>query len=329
MYTWVPALFHIDPGGASTPRRSLSRLFAILALIALCAFAASASAQSNGHRILSSSHDGGLDAGPIHVPPRPQMVPLMAAMTQAYPVIGVNADGTNLWPCYGRSPVANVDCPETGNPALPLPRGAMVHGRPAFSWALDNNDILGFGIGNGVGCDAFINGTTGPAGAQYRPCGQVTTFFEDDTNDANDDLLNRIVVTQGLNIIFDSGTVDYGPAGPAVKYPVDVELIYDANFGFWPGAGSGHNNGNCSPDIGYPLTAPTFPGVPYQLAAGNHCDRPQPGKARVHTQTILATPTYTQVDGVKCTKHGVTSPCFTVSWEQKYQIEQDWDIFFW
>ena len=79
----------------------------------------------------------------------------------------------------------------------------------------------------------------------------------------------------------------------------------------------------------YPLTAPTFPGVPYQVAAGSACVRPVPGKATVHTETILATPTYTQVEGDKCTKHGIDGACFTVRWEHKYRIDQDWDIFFW
>jgi hypothetical protein len=256
------------------------------------------------------------------------MVPLQAAMSQAYPVIGANADGSDVWPCYGRN-AGDHDCPTIGDPPVRLPEGAFVTGVPAFSWALKNDDILGFGLGNGTGCDAFINGTTGLAASQYRPCGQLATFFEDDTNDANDDLLQRIVVTQGLEVIYDSGIVDYGPAGPTVKYPVDVELAYDANFGYWPGAKRGPNNGNCVTDIGYPLQAAQFPGFPYEVAAGSTCGRPAPGKARVHTETVLATPAYHEVGGARCTKHNVQSPCFTVTWQRKYQIEQDWDLFFW
>ena len=314
---------------AVAPPHALINVLMGIAMIAWLVFGQAVQAQSHVHRYMTSLNHGGVEGDATHVPPPTRLFPLMAALTQAYPITGANADGSNLWPCYGRSPVANIDCPTVGEPAVPLPRGAMVHGRPAYSWALRNDDILGFGVGNGVGCDAFINGTTGSTGAQYRPCGQITTFFEDDTNDANDDLLNRVVVTQGLNVIFDTGTIDYGPAGPAVKYPVDVELITDANFGYWPGEQGGHNNGNCSPTINYPLTAPTFPGVPYQIAAGSTCARPVPGKARVHTETMLGTPTYTQVEGTKCTKHGIEGPCFTVTWEQKYRIEQDWDIFFW
>jgi len=331
MISWNSPPFQSDPGGARGLRRHLTPILMGVAIIAWIVFAhvAHAQSQSRAHRHMSSLNHGTAATDLSHTPPPTQLFPLMAAFTQAYPTQAVNADGSNLWPCYGRSPVANVDCPTVGNPSLPLPRGAMVHGRPAYSWALNNDDILGFGVGNGVGCDAFINGTTGPFGAAYRPCGSFTTFFEDDTNDANDDLLNRIVVTQGLGVIFDSGTIDYGPAGPSVKYPVDVELIFDANFGYWPGEKGGHNNGNCSPSIGYPLTAPTFPGVPYQVAAGSACVRPVPGLAHVHTETILATPTYTQAGTDKCTKHGIDGECFTVSWEHKYRIDQDWDIFFW
>ena len=55
-------------------------------------------------------------------------------------------------------------------------------GRPAFTWALQNNDIIGFGLGNGTGCDAFTNGTVGQPfepGVLYRPCGQIFTSFEE------------------------------------------------------------------------------------------------------------------------------------------------------
>jgi hypothetical protein len=249
-------------------------------------------------------------------------------MVQGYPVIGANADGSDLWPCFGRTS-GNADCPTIGNPPVPFPAGGIVTGAPAFSWALKNNDILGFGLGNGLGCDAYIDGTTGLPAAQYKPCGQITTFFEDDSNDANDDLLQRIVVTQGFDIIYDTGIVDFGPAGPNVKYPVDVELAYDANFGYWPGAKRGPNNGNCVVDIGYPLAAAQFPGFPYQVAAGSTCGRPRPGKARVHTETALGTPTYHAVAGGACTRHGVASPCYTVTWQRKDQIEQDWDLYFW
>lgn len=316
------------PGGVRACLRWLVRVVTTFALVLTAIAWEPALSQVNGHRNFLATGRADAADGLFQTPPPTRMVPLQAAMTQAYPTIGANADGSDVWPCYGRS-AGNPDCPTIGNPPVPFPRGAFATGVPAFSWALRNDDILGFGLGNGTGCDALINGTTGLAASQYKPCGQITTFFEDDTNDANDDLLQRIVVTQGLKILFDSGIVDFGPAGPSVKYPVDVELSYDANFGYWPGARHGPNNGNCVVDIGYPLQAAQFPGFPYQVAAGSTCDRPEAGKARVHTETVLATPTYHQVMGRKCTDHDVASPCYTVTWQRKYQIEQDWDLFFW
>jgi hypothetical protein len=310
--------------GEPASSRAVAVLLAGLSAAALLC-APTAAAQVNAHRHLFSMN-GATSVVPFDALPPTRMIPLQAAMTQAWPQIGVNADGSDLWPCYGRN-TPNGDCAAAGNPPLPLPEGSFVTGVPAYSWALKNNDIFGFGLGNGIGCDAFVNGTTGISAAEYKPCGQITTFFEDDTNDANDDLLQRIVVTQGLEVIYDSGIVDFGPAGPSVKYPVDVELAYDANFGFWPGAKNGPDNGNCSEDIGYPLAAPAFPGF-YQVAAGSICHRPVPGKARIHTQTVLATPSYTQVTGHRCTAHNVASPCFTTTWEHKFEIVQDWDIFF-
>jgi hypothetical protein len=202
-------------------------------------------------------------------------------------------------------------------------------GRPAYTWALQNNDIIGFGLGNGIGCDALINGTVGQPyqpGVVYKPCGQIFTSFEDDTGDSTDDLLQRVVVRQGANIIYDSGIVDFGPAG-AIKYPVDVVLYSDANFGYWPGALDGPNNGNCSGNIGYPLTAPAFPAASYVVESNSTCQQPVPGPATFITYTELATPQYKQVTGMACTSKGVASPCFTVKWTRRYEIHQDFNIF--
>jgi hypothetical protein len=256
-----------------------------------------------------------------------QLVGLQANFTQAYPTITANADGSDVWPCFGRS--NNPDCASVGNPPVPLPRGGIVMGRPAYTWALQNNDIIGFGLGNGIGCDALINGTVGQPyqpGVVYKPCGQIFTSFEDDTGDSTDDLLQRVVVRQGANIIYDSGIVDFGPAG-AIKYPVDVVLYSDANFGYWPGALDGPNNGNCSGNIGYPLTAPAFPAASYVVESNSTCQQPFPGPATFITYTELATPQYKQVTGMACTSKGVASPCFTVKWTRRYEIHQDFNIF--
>jgi hypothetical protein len=252
-----------------------------------------------------------------------RLVGLQATMTQVYPTIGANADGTDLWPCFGRSS-PNPDCPSAGDPAVQLPVGGMVLGKPAFVWRLQAAGSI-----NGIGCDALTNGTTGPSVSAYKPCGQIATWYEDDSFDSTDDLLQRIVVTQGADrIIYDSGVVDFGPAGPTVKFPVDVILYSDANFGYWPGAAAGPNNGNCSGDFAYPLASPANPGTPYVVEAGTTCAEPVTGPALVSTYTELATPTYKQVTGAACTSKAVASPCYTATWMRTHEIHQDFDLFF-
>lgn len=297
-------------------------------VLALAGLVSPVQAQSTHHRVLISARDESRGL-PLIVPtvtPPPQLVPLQANLTQAYPVIGANADGSDVWPCFGRG--ANEDCATVGNPAVPLPTGSIVMGRPAYTFALQNDNIIGYGLGNGVGCDAFTNGTVGQPyepGVVYRPCAQIFTTFEDDTGDSNDDLLQRVIVKQGNNIIYDSGTVDFGPAGP-IKYPVDVVLYSDANFGYWPGALYGPNNGNCAGSTGYPLSAATFPGF-YVVESNSTCQRPVPGPATFVSITRLATPTYHPVSGTACTTKGVASPCYTTTWSTQYEIHQNFSLF--
>lgn len=281
------------------------------------------------HRLLMSSPRATTNslAQQSGASPPPALISLQAHFTQAYPDITANADGSDVWPCLGNG--KNPDCAMIGNPPVPLPRGGIVMGRPAFTWALQNNNIIGFGLGNGIGCDAFINGTVGQPyqpGVLYQPCGQVLTSYEDDTGDSTDDLLQRVVVRQGDKIIYDTGVVDFGPAGP-IKYPVDVILYTDANFGYWPGAQDGPNNGNCSGNLGYPLTAPSFPSAAYVLASNTTCQQPVAGPATFTTYTELATPEYKQVTGRACTNLGAPSPCYTVKFTRRYLIHQNWDIF--
>jgi len=280
------------------------------------------------HRLMLPSVQANVDAAGKHPDRSPplQLVGLQAHFTQAYPTVAANADGSDVWPCLGRG--NNTDCAMIGNPPVPLPRGGIVMGRPAFTWALQNNNIIGFGLGNGTGCDALTNGTVGQPseGVLYRPCGQIFTSYEDDTGDSTDDLLQRVVVTQGERIIFDSGVVDFGPAGP-IKYPVDVILFSDANFGFWPGAQEGPDNGNCSGNLNYPLTAATFLATGYTLASNSTCQQPVAGPATFTTYTELATPEYERNTGRACTSKGVVSPCFTVKYTRRYRIHQDWRIF--
>jgi hypothetical protein len=148
----------------------LSSVLSILA-VATSFTSQAASASEAHHRLMLPS----AQARKPNTSERLQIVGLQANFTQAYPTIGANADGSDIWPCLGRG--NNSDCATVGNPPVPLPRGGIVIGRPAFTWALQNNDIIGFGLGNGTGCDALTNGTVGQPsqGVLYRPCGQIVT----------------------------------------------------------------------------------------------------------------------------------------------------------
>jgi hypothetical protein len=314
------------PGGLQMKTSRTFQMLASLMLVAFFICGQQALAQANHNRQVRPRRNADKNALRAQITPAPNLYALQAAFTDDYPIIGANADGSDLWPClniYQGIAGSSPDCPTLGNPSIPFPLGGVVIGFAGYVWQLQNTQ----GAGNGFGCDALINGTTGPSGSQYNPCGQIVTWYEDDTNDSTDDLLQRIVVKQGATIIYDSGMVDYGPAGPTVQYPADVILSNDANFGFWPGDGIGPNNGNCSADTGYPLKSAANPGTFYIVEAGSTCQEPVPGLATFTTTTILATPAYTKVTGSACSSKGVPSPCYTVRWTNNYQIRQDWNIF--
>jgi hypothetical protein len=251
---------------------------------------------------------------------------LQAAFTQTYPIIGANADGTDVWPCTGNSTSSgpDPDCPTIGDPSMIFPSNATAIGNPAFVWQLNNTS----GSGNGYGCNALTNGT-GHLGSPYFPCGQIETWYEDDSNDSTDELLYSMTVTQGERIIADSGVVDIGPNTSGGLTPPSDVIIYDPiNFGFGPGDGpaTGPNNGNCTPDFNYPLTVPANPGEEYLVAAGKTCVQPLAGSATITVTTALGVPEYTKVTGAECTSNGVASPCYTVKWIKKYEICLKWNI---
>jgi hypothetical protein len=261
------------------------------------------------------------------VAPPPDLYALQAALTQTYPTIGANADGTDIWPCTGNSSSTgpNPDCPTIGDPSITFPSNATAIGNPAFVWQLKNTA----GFGNGYGCDALINGT-GHLGSPYLPCAQAETWYEDDSNDSTDDLLYVMVITQGDRIIYDSGTVDIGVNTNGGQTPPVDQIIYNPiNFGYGPGdgPGTGPNNGDCVADYNYPLTSPANPGAEYLVAAGKTCVEPIAGWATITVTTALGTPEYTKVTGSGCTSMGVTSPCYTVKWCRKHEILQTWKIF--
>ncbi len=252
----------------------LSGVLVSLTLLTFSACAQPALAQENHrwHKQLVSRRNFDANAAHPSAAPTANLYSLQAAFVQDYPTIGANSDGSDLWPClqsYQGGNGSNSDCATLGNPSIPTPTIAAVLGIPAYVWPLNNTN----GVGNGFGCDALVNGTSGLSESQYIPCGQFETWYEDDTNDSTDDLLQRIVVRQGSTVIYDSGIVDFGPAGPTVKYPVDVILASDSNFGFWSGASVGPNNGNCTADISYPLTSPANPGRTLHSRRQRHLQR--------------------------------------------------------
>jgi hypothetical protein len=155
-----------------------SSTFPVLASIALLAVSICgqpAQAQEKHHRTWSakSAPPRNLEssaASPTATAPPPNLYPIQASFTEDYPTIGANSDGSNLWPClqhYHGADGSSANCPTLRNPSIPFPKIGVVLGKPGYSWHLTNTP----GVGNGLGCDALTNGTTGPFAPQYTPCG--------------------------------------------------------------------------------------------------------------------------------------------------------------
>jgi len=232
---------------------------------------------------------------------------------------GTNTDGSELWPCVGSYSSAsgtseNPDCPTIGDPTQAFPFGGIVIGVPAYQFPL-------------AACNA--TSTSAPA------CASFETWYEDDTGDLTDDLTYSIVATQGSTTIYDSGTLDFG------SNPQDSNgTFYTGGITgpIWNGGTQGQtggvNNGNCIPDINYPLTSNSFPGVPYLIAAGKTCGAAVAGPVTITATTELATPVYTKetkassctpiVNGADGTPVG--PPCYTVKFTKKFEVTQKWTI---
>jgi hypothetical protein len=239
--------------------------------------------------------------------PAPGLYPVTQAFVRSpYPNWTNNSDGTELWPCFGPS----GDCATIGNPAIEF--NGVATGGPFFAWSLAD-------------CDGTTNGTQVPyergetwnpflINSYYVPCGQVNTWYQDFSGDTTDDLLWSAVVTQGGNVIADTGTQDWGPN----PFEGD-EVIFYQDFNFGALGDSGPNNGNCAAN--YNFTGSSIPtSYPFMIAAGKTCVDPVTGPATISVMTTLATPTWT------CkTREGATT-C-TVHYTRKYQIKQEWSIY--
>jgi hypothetical protein len=174
------------------------QMFALLAVVAALVCGPQMLAQDyhrpRSNKIMVSLQKSHSNTVRAQATPVPNSYSLQASFIDDYPIISANADGMDLWPCldlYLGVAGSNPNCPTLGDPLVPFPLGAVVTGFPAFGWPLENTQ----GGGNSFGCDALVNGTTGPLASQYHPCGQIFTSYEDDTNDSTNDLLQRVVVT--------------------------------------------------------------------------------------------------------------------------------------
>jgi hypothetical protein len=305
--------------------RMNTRLFKTLSLIAIVALlvCGQAIAADNSHHYTIKIGPRTTQQDNYELPPANPTANLYAlaqyfgATPQPF---GTNTDGTELWPCVGTYNSAsgtaseNPDCPTIGDPSQGFPFGGIVIGLPAYQFPL-----------------AACNATSTSAAA----CGNIETWYEDDTGDSTDDLTYAVVVTQGANTIAASGTIDYGPnaLGNNGSLGLQVGLFSDWNVGT-QGQTGGINNGPCDGPIWYPLPGPTFPGGPYETPSDKTCVAAVAGAVTITATTELAVPTYTKQTKVSsCTPivNGeggtpVGPPCWTVKYTKKYSVMQKWTI---
>ena len=218
-----------------------------------------------------------------------------------------NGDGSEIWPCFGGGTASNPDCPTVGSPVQPLAADGFVGGVPFYGWPLQFTSGSDF-------CDQ--------ASTADAPCGQVETWYEDDSLDGTDDLLYLLTALQGTKYLSDSGTYDFGPnftgGGPGAV------VVISGDQGFGTMGQTGVNNGNCAASFAYPLAAPAYPGV-YEVSAKKTCSAPTTGLVKFTALTELGTPAYTKVTTVAgCSP--VAPPCYTVKWTIKYKATQTWNI---
>jgi hypothetical protein len=317
-----------------------SRLLTILALVAIVILLASgqqAFAQTkaphhlNHFTMVHRNHSNAAQADPAtSTTTPPGLYPLMAIFSispaVADPVEPTNSDGFDIWPCFGDGS-GTGDCPYIGDPRQNFPSGGMIIGIPVFTWYANSNASLGI-----VGC--------GDQTSVFSFCLQANNWYEDATLDTTDDLLWRMVVTQGWNIVFDSGTQDYGPdifGQTAADYPFTSGFYADANLGNL--GQTGRNNGNCFPNSTptnapslfgaayYPLASPAFAPPYYGVSANNTCGPLIAGMPALVTITVsLATPRYTQhTNTYTCTAADGTligPPCYTVKYDKVWSETQ-------
>jgi hypothetical protein len=303
-------------------RSKMLSLVAVLAAVALCICGQQAQAEVKNHtkykiKVIPHGGPNAALATPASLADGLYGVSAVFAYT-AYPTL--NSDTSDIWPCFssgGTGPAGtatsdeNPDCPTIGDPKIPFPAGGVAVGAYSYSWPLS-------------ACNATSTSTP--------VCGETETWYEDDSNDtsATDELLYTLEAVQGTNVLYDSGTVDFGPNPYGGASPADDIVIYGPqNFGNM-GITAGPNNGNCSAAYNYPLSSAANPGAVYIVPANKTCGVPTTGLVSFTATTEIGSPAYTKVtkgtvDGTPCS---VAAPCYETKWTKKYSVAQKWSIYF-
>jgi len=300
-----------------------SRLLFVIALVGVLAFAQTGFAETHHYQIKVVPRMS--QAGPHQLAVPNNLYGLSSTFNVTpFDVSSspTNSDGSDLWPCFGGGTAApNTDCADIGNPSQAFPAGGVIVGSPAYTWSLTN-------------CNA--------TSSTQNYCGETETWYEDDSNDATDELIYTITAVQGTTEIYNSGTVDFGPNVFGSTPGVSVIIYGPANLGD-QGETTGINNGNCSADFPtvpealgytYPLTAAANPGATYVAAAGKKCGAATTGVVTFEAVTEVGTPAYThQTKAASCEEiqNGavvgtVGPPCYTTKWTKKYAVTQKWTI---
>lgn len=303
-----------------------SRLLFVIALVGVLAFAQTGFAQTHHYQIkVVPRQQGQLEEHQLTVPANLYTLAAYFAVTP-FTVSSnpVNGDNTDLWPCFGGGTAApNADCSTLGDPSQAFPAGGVVIGSPAYTWSQ-------------TACNAIS--TT------QNYCGEAETWYEDDSSDSTDELIYSVVATQGTTVIYDSGTVDFGPNTFGATPGADVIIYGPSNLGTM--GQTGVNNGNCSADFPtvpdalgytYPLTSAANPGATYVVAAGKTCGAAVSGAVSFEAVTSLAKPTYTEETTNrtgKCseiqagTVVGVVGPpCWITTYTKIHTLTQKWTIY--
>ena len=228
----------------------MKRTLAFVALVSLVAFCFGTMALAANHAQFSAKivRNGGAHANgvsPDYTFTFPSTTPGLYGVAQWFgggPIASYaspfNTDNSEIWPCFGGGTAGNPDCPSVGDPSQALATSGFVGGVPFYGWPLKFTD----------GTDFCLQATTADL-----PCGQVETWYEDDSLDGTDDLLYLLTAQQGTAFVSDSGTYDFGPnftgGGPGSV------VVISGDQGFGTMGQTGPNNGNCAADS----TTPCLP----------------------------------------------------------------------